>query len=168
MNETPTYWIEVLKKPGLPDGRASALLEASADLGLASIEGFRVGALYHITGALSQADINKLAANLLTDPVAEDFLLSSAGQPSFEGHYTIRIGYHPGVTDSVAGTVEEAFVALDLPQADRIDTGMVYHLTIQGEIDKDSLGLLCEKVLANPVIQHYEVYDSDGQIVLKG
>lgn len=168
MTSTGEYFIEVSKKPGLPDGRAVALLDTCQDLGMDQVERFEVGNLYILEGHLSEAALETLCQRLLCDPVAESAQIAHGHIPSFAGTYTTKVTYHRGVTDAVADTVLSALEQLNIQGVIRAATGKVYHLFLREECPKELLQNLSERVLANPVIQNYEVYDSSGRLVVKG
>jgi len=167
MQETP-YYIEVSKKSGLPDGRATALLDSTQDLGIESVEAFLVGQLYILHGRLSEQALKTVCDQLLCDPIAEDARVGEGHLPGFEGCLTAKVTYLPGVTDAVAGTVIEALAQLGVEGVSGVASGMVYHLFAPSSLDTQSIRTIAERILANPVIQNYEVYDSDGHLVMKG
>ena len=163
-----SYYIEVSKKPGLLDGRSAGLIDSVKDLGVQGVEGFGVSALYILKGELTEETVQRICKDLLGDPVAEQVRIGQGRLPSFDGNLTIEVTYHPGVTDTVAETVATALDQIGIGGIESIATGMVYHLYCQAELDVDTIRLICERILANPVIQNYEVYDPQGSLVLKG
>lgn len=162
------YFIEVSKREGLPDGRAAALWHSAHDLGIERLERFRVGKLYILCGRLSETTLNTLCSRLLCDPVAEVARVGQNELPSFEGKLTVKVTYHPGVTDAVADTVLAALDQLAIRGVNRVATGSLYHLYLKEVWPEETIRTLCERLLANPVIQSYEVFDPRGKRLLKG
>lgn len=162
------YFIEVRKKEGLPDGRAVAVLESAQDLGVEALERVQVGRLYVLQGQLSEDALDTVREELLCDPVAEEARVGEDHLPSFEGNLTVKVTYHPGVTDAVAATVREAIEQLGVRGVSQVATGTLYHLFLKKALPAQSIEWLCERLLANPVIQHYEVYDAGGRLAVKG
>lgn len=168
MTPKTEYFIEVRKKPGLPDGRALALLDSVRDLGIHDIEEIQVGHLYALQGELSESSLQSICEQLLCDPIAEEAEVAQGHLPSFAGSYTVKVTYHRGVTDAIADTVLTALEQLGVGGVSGASSGKVVHLFFRGNPSEEALQLICERVLANPVIQHYEVHDTAGRLVLKG
>jgi phosphoribosylformylglycinamidine synthase PurS subunit len=164
----PIHYIEVRKKTGLPDGRANALLESVRDLGIEGIRGFQVGNLYLLQGVLEASTLERICKDLLCDSIAEEAFIGQNRLPGFEGSLTAKVTYHPGVTDAAADTVLEALHLLSVESVKKVSTGKVYRLETESAMTQDAIETVCERVLANPVIQHYEVFDNAGRLILKG
>jgi len=162
------YFIKVCKKEGLPDGRAIALLESARDLGIELIDRFQVCNLYIVRGHLSETALKILREALLCDPVAEESRVGQDHLPSFEGALTAKVAYHPGVTDTAAETVSEALDQLEVQGVTGVSTGTLYHIFLKEPLSAEAIERLCERLLANPVIQYYEVYDAGGRLAVKG
>ena len=162
------YFIEVSKKEGLPNGEAMALLESARDLGVEAIDRLQVGRLYVLQGHLTEAALISVREELLCDPVAEEARIGEDHLPSFEGTLTVKVSYHPGVTDAGAETVSEALGQLGVQGVTQVATGTLYHLFLKEAPSAETVARLCERLLANPVIQHYEVYDAGGRLAVEG
>ena len=67
-----------------------------------------------------------------------------------------------------AETVMEALEQIGVQGVTQVATGTVYHLHTKGAQLEETIRTLCERILANPVIQHYEVFDADGKQLVKG
>ena len=57
---------------------------------------------------------------------------------------------------------------LGIEGVDEAATGSVYHLDKAQPLARGEIQRLCERALANRVIQHYEVYNATGAIILRG
>ena len=67
------YRIEVYWQADVPDGRVADLLAQIAQLGLGNIRSAQVSDLYFLRGELAHADLERLAQELLADPVVEGY-----------------------------------------------------------------------------------------------
>jgi phosphoribosylformylglycinamidine (FGAM) synthase PurS component len=86
------------------DPRSAAYLADAHALGLTSVSGLRCHDLYFIEGQLSEADLERLAVELLSDPVTQEYrymcLTDQAATPATAG--VVEVALRPGVTDPVA------------------------------------------------------------------
>ena len=162
------YYIEVFKKKGLPDGWSSALSGSVKDSGIEADLNFKVGVLYILQGILSESDLERVCRELFGDPIAEDVIVGQNQIPSIKDSLAIKVSYHPGVTDAVADTVSEALHQIGIRGIEKVSTGMIYHLFPGSKLSEDTIRTICERILANPVIQHYEVMNDQGESILKG
>ncbi|MBN1935930.1 MAG: hypothetical protein JW934_14765, partial [Anaerolineae bacterium] len=97
--------------PAILDGRAAALLIQIAQLGIDRVKRVQVSDLYFVRGALTPADLDRLASELLADPVIEGYDCQPVMQPDAspakqhkqpESVRVVEVGFHPGVTEPVA------------------------------------------------------------------
>jgi len=147
--------IEVYWSSHLPDGRALDLLAQIERLGLNSIHQVRVSDLYFLHGALSASEVERLAAELLVDPIVEGVCLrSAAGSPAVEGaERVVEVGYHPGVTDPVADNLLRRAHLLGLEGLQAAATGRRY--TFEGAPSEADLHTVARQLLCNDIIQSY-------------
>jgi phosphoribosylformylglycinamidine synthase len=145
-NTPPTYCIEVRAR--------------QAQLRTAEETTYEAAALYFVRGAgLSQADAERLAAEILADPVSEQHTTIPANRPQ-QGHFIVPGGKHfvdvtllPGVTDAAANNLVRAagWIGVTLEAA---ATGQRYYVGSEAAPDKlDALAA----ALANPVIQRWTI-----------
>jgi phosphoribosylformylglycinamidine synthase len=142
------------------DPRAAGLLHDAHALGLTRLTGLRCADLYFIEGALSDADRQRLATELLSDPVSQTGAWRN--QPSAISHRrsaVIEVALRPGVTDPVAEQIVRAAHELGIAAVTRAATGQRYIVVGRGLREAD-LHQLARGLLANDVIQHYAL----GQI----
>lgn len=72
----------------------------------------------------------------------------------------IQISLKPGVIDAEGETVEKNLKLLGYGKVNKVKTLKVYHISIEGKSTegvKKEMEDVCKKLLANPVIQNYEV-----------
>jgi phosphoribosylformylglycinamidine synthase len=104
------------------DHAARAVVAGAAELGIAGCTQARTAAGWLIEGDLSRADVEKLAAQVLVDPVVESFTAAEAGAAALVAgpdHLptVVHVLPRPGVTDPSAQTAREAFSLLGLRPA---------------------------------------------------
>ena len=129
---------------------AIRLLTDAHALGFTNITGFECHDLYFIEGALNENQLHKIAAELLSDPVAQTFQINSsvAGQ-------TIEIALRPGVTDPVAEQIVRTAHLLGVKTPLRAATGQRFVIQSKQLLTEIELDTLACRLLANPVIHHY-------------
>lgn len=153
------YRIEVYWVATVPDGRAEAVLDDIRTLGVEAVESVQVSDLYFLRGDLTGEQVDTLCRELLVDPVVQDYDVtcwpSRPERSTRERSSTaIEVGFHPGVTDSVADNLVSGAHRLGIG-VQQSATGMRYELggpTSQGQIHRVATGLLC-----NEVIQSYTI-----------
>jgi len=153
--------VEVLPAPGEPDPLGEA---ATRDLCSAGWAGAKASCrrVYLLEGALDEGQLQRIATQLLADPVSERAIVGAA--PASDA--VVEIHYKPGVMDPVAESTREA--VRDLLDVDvEVRTGFRYDVAWERALPKDlpegvgldgALRAFAEKRLANPVIQ--ELYDA--------
>jgi phosphoribosylformylglycinamidine synthase II len=149
------YRIEVYWRADVPDGRVADLLAQIAQLGLDQVRSVQVSDLYFVRGKLGPADLERLATELLADPVVEGYHLSSlpVGGNQGGGGLVIEVGFHPGVTDPVAENLLQRAHLLGIGSVEATSTGK--HYVFEGDLTEDDLRWIAEQVLCNEVIQTY-------------
>jgi len=147
------FWRAVLPNgQAIVDGRAAALLTQIAHLGIDRVTGLQVSDLYFIRGTLTEAELNRLAAELLCDPVVEGYALQPPDVQPPPGVAVIEVGLHPGVTDPVAGHLLRRAQLLGL-KVEAAATAKRY--LVEGPLSVEDLHQIAQELLCNAVIQHY-------------
>ena len=115
---------EVDVHPRDPDGdhAARAVVAGAAELGIAGCTQVRTAAAWLIEGDLSRADVERLAMEVLVDPVIESFTAAEAGAAALvagpdQVPTVVHVLPRAGVTDPSAQTAREAFALLGLRPA---------------------------------------------------
>jgi phosphoribosylformylglycinamidine synthase len=141
-----THRIEVRVKPHLADPHAAGVRHQIDELGVRGVQGVRSTRLFFIYGELSANDARRIAAELLIDPVVEDYTL---GEGATSGAL-IEIHLKPGVMDPVAASTERAIRDMGLSIA-AVRTGRRYELA--GDVSPADREAIARKLLANGVIE---------------
>ena len=137
------------------DPRSASYLHDAHALGMQAVQSLECQDLYFIEGQVSQAGLERLATQLLSDPITQSVewgrIVSNATQPA--GQRMIEVALRPGVTDPVAVQVVRAARELGIQGVAQASTGLRF--LVGGELDEAGLHLLARRLLANPTIQRY-------------
>ncbi len=138
------------------DPRNAGLLVDAHALGLNRVTDIQCQDLYFIEGDLAETDLQRLAGELLSDPVAQTAeWRSESERRTATDAQVIETARRPGVTDSVAEQIVRAAHELGISAVRRAATGNSY--SVGGQLTADDLRTLAERLLANSVIQHYKL-----------
>ncbi|MBU2055367.1 MAG: phosphoribosylformylglycinamidine synthase, partial [Proteobacteria bacterium] len=118
--------------------------------------------VYTVDGDLAPGELEAAARGPLSDPVIQQYAIDRGLARGFD--WLIEVGYRPGVTDNVGKTAAEA-IALLAGKPIRVYTSRQY--AISGIRDRCTLDLItradaeriASELLANELIQHYEIID---------
>ena len=148
--------IEIILKKGGFDAVGAAARKDILDLGIGSVEAVKVVDVYVLEGDISRQDADRIARELLRDPVTQQFRLSSARSARHprEGRTThvIEIAYHPGVMDPVEASTLKGIQDLGISGVQRVRTARQYH--IEGRLTASQRQAIVTRVLSNKLIQH--------------
>lgn len=120
-----TLWeVEIRPAENQPNRKAAELAAQAADLGLADDLAISIAHGYLLQGDFDQSDVERIAAELLADPVAEQYRVSTVAEHSLvaapavgssawndcshESPTIIQVLPKPGVTDAVAESAATA------------------------------------------------------------
>ncbi len=147
------YRIEVFWRADLPDGRAVDLLHQVAHLGLTAVHEVTVSDLYFLRGDLAPVELERVAEELLADPVVEAYRWGPANEPLGQAGLVVEVGYHPGVTDPVADNLLRRAHLLGIRSLEATSTGTRY--TFSGDLSAADLQRVAGELLCNDVVQSY-------------
>ncbi len=144
--------VEVRPQAGEPDPRGDAALALARQDALHATA-VRSAAVYLIEATLTEQQLQRIAGELLADPVSQQ---TSFGADAAPGAATIEVHYLPGVMDPVAQSTRDAIVEMlpDLADPDAIEvrTAVRYDLA-DCSGSPEQLESFARRHLANPVIQ---------------
>jgi phosphoribosylformylglycinamidine synthase len=169
----PDAWrVEVFRKRGIDDPEGAHLVASAIELGITGIASARLGRGYLFPPSLSSAEIERVARELLADPVLDDVRVSSPRcAPSAATHaHRVLIARKPGVMDPVALSVQRALWTAGVVPAAQSDEFFVTTFRafeIEGRdgasktqrLSRASLEELGRRVLANETIEDLYVDD---------
>ncbi len=145
------YRIEVFWQAAVPDGRVASLLAQIAHLGIEHVSNVRVSDLYFLRGRLTPDDVERIARELLADPVVEKYAHQPTSQPT--NQHIIEVGFRPGVTDPIAAHLLRRVRLLGIGAVEAAATGTRY--VFEGDLSVATLDTIAREVLCNDVIQTY-------------
>ncbi len=160
------YRVQVCWKADVPDGRARAVLDDIHVLGIPSVDSVQVSDLYFLHGDLTGEQVETLCQELLVDPVVQGFQVTrcdwSVGRPPDDQRATstsqpwtvIEVGFHPGVTDSVADNLVLGGGRLGI-EVHQAATGTRYD--VSGWLSPEDIHKIATGLLCNEVIQNYSI-----------
>ncbi|MBL7132521.1 MAG: phosphoribosylformylglycinamidine synthase subunit PurL [Phycisphaerae bacterium] len=155
--------IEIRSREGFGDPHAEGVHHQIRELGIDSVESVRSVKLFFLAGELTAEDAGRVAADLLADPVTENFqLCANDSEPQAHGLQSmgstpIEVHLKAGVMDPVAASAEAAIRDMRL-SIDSVRTARRYELS--GQVTDQQRETIARRLLANPVIEdiHYEAY----------
>lgn len=150
----PIYCL-VVRSNSQRDPHAMNLLADAHALGLTHVTRLDCGDLYFIEGDLGEDELQRLATELLCDPIAQSFLWRNDALSAACDGYVIETALRPGVTDVVADQIVRAAHELGIPGVRRASTGQCYHLHSNLPISSPDLDILARRLFVNPVIHRY-------------
>ena len=157
--------IEVSYRSDTPDVIGRGILEDIADLGIVGVTSVRTAQIYWIEGNIDSRAVEHICSNLLADPVTQRYVCREYdnGSPAHDVHsanhadtWTIEIRFKSGVTDAVGDSVLKGIRDASTLGVHTAQTGEKYW--IQGSLDRTELEIITQRLLANEVIQTYEIH----------
>ncbi len=153
------YRVRVFWQADVPDGRAQAVLDEAQRLFALigadppMIATVHVDDLYFVRGDLSRPQVEQLCRELLADPVVQGWIVSIPGsEETATRGMVIEVGYHPGVTDSVAENLIRGARRLGI-KVEQAATGTRYEFI--GQLSESDARYIAAHLLCNDVIQSY-------------
>jgi phosphoribosylformylglycinamidine synthase subunit PurSL len=141
-----------------PDPRSAGFLSDAHALGFNDLRRIQCQDLYFIEGQLSSEEAQRLALELLSDPVVqrvEDSIFDNRGFDSRISSIEssiIEVALRPGVTDPVAQEIVRAAHELGFAGVKRAATGLRFQ--VEG-LSATQIEKLAKQLLVNNVIQHW-------------
>ncbi len=155
----PAHRIEVAVKPGQRDAAGESVRHRlREDLGV-HVDDVRVVDVYTIAADLPKADLDRVRAELFTDPIIQASTLDRPIAHDFD--YLIEVGFRPGVTDNVGRSSAEGVA--DVLGREGLD-GAVYcskQYALKGGVSADDCERMARDLLANGLIQRWAVRSAD-------
>ena len=158
--------IEVAMRPDRPDPAGAALKgQLAEDLGI-EIEDARVIDVYTIDAALQPEELEKVRAELFTDPIIQVSALNHALAANYD--YAIEVGFLPGVTDNVGKSSREGIqdtLGRALAPGEAVYKSTQY--TVRG-VDRETAERIAREALANELIEQWTVKSAAEVRALEG
>jgi phosphoribosylformylglycinamidine synthase len=148
------YRIEVGPREDLPDPAAAGLLAQFRTLGLPPPQSARTVRLYWLEAGLSRKEVVSLAAELLSDAVAETFAVDAPVYDESGPVRRVEVVLKPGVMDPVVGSIRKALRDRGL-SAGLVATGRKF--LFRGNVSDETLRLAGRRLLANESIEELHI-----------
>ena len=141
--------IAVAYRPGITDGRATALAAALAADGIGLISAIRIVDIHIVAGVpVERAALETLLADGVASSVIDEAPLDGAG-------LVIEVTCRPGVHDPASGTLREVvgLLAADLPASATLQTARQYRFRFEEGADPSAVSGRLADALHNPLVQ---------------
>jgi phosphoribosylformylglycinamidine synthase subunit PurSL len=136
------------------------------DLGVA-VDDVRVVDVYTIDIDLTPEELERVRADLFTDPIIQESVLDSRLASEYD--YLIEIGYQPGVTDNIGKSSAEGIadvIGRSLGEGEGVFKSTQYAVT--GSVSFDICDAFTRNLLANQLIQRWAIKTPSEMAVLGG
>jgi len=159
-HDSTTRWVEVCSARVEDDCLGEGLLRDVEALGIEGVERIETSRLHFLQGDLGTDALGYLCSQLLADPVAEvahwrpcgnGVVTAGDGVPG----WSVFVGLLPGVTDTVAENLLRRAGMLGIKSLRAAATGHRYRII--GDVLERDVHSIAQRLLCNPVIQHYEL-----------
>ena len=133
------------------------------DLGFSRVRDVKTLQTYVIEGEIKKEEIGNIGKELLVDSVIQYFNFNRLGKNGEhvrnlvdkKNVWVVEVFFRNGVMDAVGLSVEKAIEVLGVKKA-KVRTGTTY--VISGDLKENELKKICEKILANDLIQTYKYH----------
>ncbi|MFA4991457.1 MAG: phosphoribosylformylglycinamidine synthase subunit PurL [Candidatus Omnitrophota bacterium] len=144
--------IEIRNKRGIFDPSGNGIKKDILDLAIKGVKRVDVSQVFIVSGDVSESDARRIAAELLTDSITQEYEFGARRAESGAGRRIVEIAYNPGVMDPVEESARKAVKDMGIYGVRAIKTEKKY--VIEGRITEPEFKIICEKLLYNKVIQH--------------
>jgi phosphoribosylformylglycinamidine synthase II len=142
---------EVFNRAGFADVHGNSVLEDIRELGIRSVEAVQSAKVFLIEADFNKGFAERLAKELLTDTVCEEYYIGRSGAPAGLAKATlIEVHLKSGVTDPVAESVMAAIADMGVT-TNNVRTARKYILL--GDIGRSQTNIIAKKILANDCIE---------------
>jgi len=151
-----THIIEVLPKEGVKDPTGSGLQNDVRQLGVKSAKQVRSSQLYRLVGELASQDRRRIAKDLLTDPVTQEYkdgavnLVEVKPKKGRSSSFLVDVWYKSGVTDVIGESVLKGIRDLEISSITEVRTGMRYRF--EGLPNVQTAEKIALALLVNPLV----------------
>jgi phosphoribosylformylglycinamidine synthase len=143
--------VEIFNRSGFSDVHGKSILEDIKELGISSVQVVQSAKVFLIEADFGKDFTERLAKELLTDPVCEEYYIGRSRAPAGLAKATIiEVHLKSGVTDPVAESVTAAIADMRV-KANHVRTARKYVLL--GEITQKQTDTIARKILSNDCIE---------------
>ncbi|MGA2323056.1 MAG: phosphoribosylformylglycinamidine synthase subunit PurL [Sedimentisphaerales bacterium] len=142
---------EVYNKAGFPDVQGASVLTDIKEFGIGAVEAVQFARVYIIEADFEKNFADRLAKELLADPVCEEYYIGRSSAPAGLAKATLmEVHLKSGVTDPVAQSVTSAMTDMGV-KPDSVRTARKYVLL--GKLNSKQIDTIARKILANDCIE---------------
>ena len=124
-----SHWrFEIMNRPELPDVAGGGVLQGIKELGIDSVKAVQSLRIFLVDGDIDAAFAKKVAEELLTDMVCEQYTIGRVPAPKGGKSTLIEVHLKSGVTDPVAQSVTTAIGDMGV-KVESVRTARKYYLT---------------------------------------
>jgi phosphoribosylformylglycinamidine synthase len=149
--------IEVTYKDEIFDSLGKGVKkDIEEDLQIKKVSNVRTIDVYKIDSDLTSEEAETLGKELFCDPIIQKFSVNRSLAVDFS--WIVEVSFKPGVTDNVASTTKEGIAdIIGRKFKGTVSTAKQY--VFKGNISKEEIELISTRLLANLVIETYEIFN---------
>jgi phosphoribosylformylglycinamidine synthase II len=153
---------EVFNKPAFVDVHGAGVLENIREVGITGVEAVQSARVFLIEADFDADFADRVAKEILTDPVCEQFYVGRSKAPAGLARATIiEVHLKSGVTDPVAQSVVTAIADMGYKgEAETIGVRTARKYLLLGEVNNRQIDIIVKKVLANDCIEEVVIGDN--------
>jgi len=155
--------VEVALKPGITDAHGNSVRKQIIEDLHIDVETVQVIDVYTINSNLTEEQVESVARDLLADPITQEYRINESFDRPFS--VAIEVGYKPGVTDNVGATTVEGIedlLGVKFSREESVYTSKLYLLS--GDVSREQAERICLGLLANPLIERYQIWQAGEDI----
>lgn len=149
--------IEIGFKEGIRDALGEKIKKRITEHLHLNVDEVKTIEVYTIDGDLAEDKLREIAGGPLSDPVIQNYAINRGLADSFD--WMIEVGFRPGVTDNVGKTARESIELLIGEKLTGVHTSRQY--IISGKIDRSDTERIASDLLANELIERFEIVDGN-------
>ncbi len=128
------------------------------DLGIKGVQDVKSISTYMIDGEVTEDDVKKICEELLSDNQIQRYKYADDKEKlrikgDFPMAWLVEVNFKEGVTDAVGLSTLNAIEILGVDGVKNVNAGNKY--LIIGNIPEETVRQICERVLANGMVQNY-------------
>ncbi|MBI4531531.1 MAG: phosphoribosylformylglycinamidine synthase subunit PurS, partial [Candidatus Latescibacteria bacterium] len=142
------WTVAVRLRPGVYDARGAGIQREIEDLGIRGVTSVEMIDVYRIQGDLPHEAIRRIAEELLTDRIIQDYTIDECEEKSaIRPLWSVEVAYNPGVMDPVEGSLRKGIRDLGVDGVMDVQTAKRY--MIRGDLDEEAVKRICDSLLVN-------------------
>ena len=152
--------LEIKLKRELMDAEGASIRRKSREYFGFEVEDIRVTRILTIDADLSTDQLEQIRTEIFTNPVTEQ---SSYSTIASDFDWLVLIGFLPGVRDTAASTAAEAIedlLGIKFGSDQGVYTSKLYEII--GDLKEEQVQRIAKDLLANDVIQQWQIYSKDS------